>query len=83
MSETPEMTERRLAEEKELHAQGTAQPESAIPTIKISKRHYKLLSRMQPNRTGKLRIIQQPQTELIPIWERRGQTEDQYFKRSK
>ena len=55
---------------------GEPQP---IPTIKISKRHYKLLSKMQPNRTGKLKIIQRPKTELIPIWERRGQTEDQYF----
>ena len=61
----------------------TSQPESAIPVIKISNTHRKLLERLQPNRTGRLKIIQKPKTELIPIWERRGQTEDQYFKRSK
>jgi hypothetical protein len=54
-----------------------------IPIIKISNTHRKLLERLQPNRIGRVKIIQKPKTELIPIWERRGQTEDQYFKRSK
>lgn len=66
---------------EENHLPETHVEPSQTQTIKISKSHWKLLSRQQRGRTGKLKIIQKPQTELIPIWERRGQTEDQYFKR--
>ena len=34
-------------------AQNTAGEPANIQTIKISKRHYKLLTKLQPNRTGK------------------------------
>lgn len=55
--------------------------EQKIPTISISKTHHKLLSRLQRG-AKKLKIFPKAEKIYTPIWERRGQTFEQYQKRT-
>lgn len=56
------------------------EPKKQLTTIKISKSHHKILSKIQRG-AKKLKLFPKPVNYKQPIWERRGQTFEQYQKR--